>query len=241
MAIMTMASALAQAQKERMFSGMTRRRAVAEDYSVDAALEIVMALGRQRTPRFVIDQHNRFAYENFVKWLHGDPTMQAIDPNTGKAVQGDFYRGIYIAGGTGTGKSWCMEIMAKYASLFKFPIAYGGQGGTLVWKTARAEDIVADFTRTTGIAPYKEVGALCIQDLGSEPAESVAMGNRIAVLRTLLEYRGDRSDCLTLITSNYSIKSAMLTKIYGERVASRLDEMCNYFEIRGEDRRKGGR
>ena len=25
---------------------------------------------------------------------------------------------------------------------------------------------------------------------------------------------------------------------YGDRVASRLNEMCNYFEIKGKDRRK---
>ena len=57
-------------------------------------------------------------------------------------------------------------------------------------------------------------------------------------MRSLIEYRGDRSDCLTLITSNLKLGGDKLLNRYGDRVASRLSEMCNYFEIRGADRRK---
>ncbi len=64
------------------------------------------------------------------------------------------------------------------------------------------------------------------------------MGNRLDVLRNVLEYRGDKTDELTLITSNLKINGEALSNRYGDRVASRLREMCNYFEIKGKDRRK---
>jgi DNA replication protein DnaC len=79
---------------------------------------------------------------------------------------------------------------------------------------------------------------LGIQDLGAEPAESLYMGNRAHVLRQILEYRGDFSDKLTLITSNLPINHQLFADRYHVRVSSRLNEMCNYFEIRGKDRRE---
>jgi hypothetical protein len=77
-----------------------------------------------------------------------------------------------------------------------------------------------------------------IQARGSEPRESLYMGNRLSVIGSLIESRGDRTDLLTLISSNYPLGHKALEELYGSRVVSRLAAMCNYFEIRGEDRRK---
>ena len=74
------------------------------------------------------------------------------------------------------------------------------------WKEARADEIVAHYVTDTSIEPYKDAKILCIQDFGSEPLEAVSMGNRMNVLRYLLEWRGDHSDRLTLITSNLSFE-----------------------------------
>ena len=117
----------------------------------------------------------------------------------------------------GSGKSWCLEVMLAYADLFRFKIKYGGDDARIWWRIARADEIVARFVETTSIDEYKKAKLLCIQDFGAEQLEAVAMGNRMNVLRTLLEYRGDRSDCLTMITSNYSLKNPTLTESYGER------------------------
>ena len=85
---------------------------------------------------------------------------------------------------------------------------------------------------------YKKQAMLGIQDLGNEPQESLYMGNRLDVVRNLIEYRGDKQDEMTFITSNLRINGDILIDRYGDRVASRLVEMCNYFEIKGKDRRK---
>ncbi len=64
------------------------------------------------------------------------------------------------------------------------------------------------------------------------------MGNRLNVLRAILEYRGDRTDKITMISSNLPVQHKAFTDKYGDRVASRMCEMCNYYQLTGIDRRK---
>lgn len=211
-----------------------------DNYDIDNALEVITAIGKTRSPYFVIDNENRFAYTNFIKWCHGDDTMQAISPMTGEIIKGDLRRGIYIAGNTGSGKSWCLEIMLAYAQVWGFKIRFeeDKDARPLFWSINRADDICYEYLNQGEIQRFKERSILGIQDFGQEPKETLYMGNRLNVLQQLLECRGDRGDQLTLITSNLRISSEILREKYGDRVQSRLVEMCNYFEIKGKDRRK---
>ena len=109
----------------------------------------------------------------------------------------------------------------------------------LSWAITRADEVCQEYVANGEIQRYKQRAMIGIQDLGQEPKEVLYMGNRLNVLQQLLEYRGDRTDQLTLITSNLRISSDTLKRDYGDRVQSRLVEMCNYFEIKGRDRRKG--
>ena len=220
-----------------LFQGITRY--VYADYDMQESLAIVEAIGKSRNPAFVIDDENRFTYENMIRWCHCDTKMQAIDPVTKKVIPGGLKKGIYIAGNTGTGKSWCLEVMAAYAMAFGFVITLGEtEKRMLYWDNVRADDICEEYAANGTFQNYKTRKIYGIQDLGSEPAESVYMGNRIEVLRQLLEYRGDRTDQVTLFTSNLPMNHKILVDRYGDRVSSRLSAMCNYFEIRGKDRRK---
>lgn len=213
-------------------------------YNLNLAMEVVAAIGRSRNPNFVIDDENRFAYENLVRWVHGDRSMMCLDPETKQRVPGRLDKGIYIAGNTGTGKSWALEIMSVYSTIDNIQISFGKDyegnevRGCLHWKNVRTETMCEEFSHEGSYDRYKKMKVIGIQDLGAEPAESLYMGNRVDVLRMILEYRGDQSDRLTLITSNLPINHQKLIDRYGDRVASRLTEMCNYFEIRGKDRRK---
>ena len=211
-----------------------------EHYDIQHTLRVVEEIGKMRNPKFRIDDENRFAYENFAKWLHADPTMQALDPTTGQVVQGDINRGIYIAGNTGSGKSWCLEIMQEYAQAMRFPIKFSGDEDTkqLIWNASRADEICRDYAECGDIQKFKTRQILAIQDFGQEPQETLYMGNRQNVLKQLLEYRGDQDGQLTLITSNMKLSGELLRKLYGDKAQSRLFEMCNYFEIKGADRRK---
>jgi hypothetical protein len=128
--------------------------------------------------------------------------------------------------------------MSAYTTIDNVKINIGDNIRCLHWENVRADTICEDYTKEGTMRDYETSPILGIQDLGAEPTESLFMGNRMSVLRQLLEYRGDFTDRITLISSNIPLSHKMLTDRYGDRVASRLNEMCNYFEITGKDRRK---
>ena len=218
-----------------MFSGFQRYQYTKPGwYDLDNAMKIIEAIGKSRNPAFVIDDENRFAFENC------DTSMKCLDPVSGQVIPGRLNRGIYIAGNTGTGKTWCMEIMQAYIQAIGFRILWQDdtEPRPLWWRTIRADGLCDVWTETGNVSAYKTAPMLCIQDLGNEPQEALYMGNRLDVARYIIEYRGDAHAELTFITSNLRMGGDILKERYGDRVASRLTEMCNYFEIKGKDRRK---
>lgn len=228
-----------QAVKQRgLFAQIQRYQYM--QYDMAQAMAIVEAIGKSRNPLFTIDNENRFTYENFIKWCHCDTSMQCLDPDTRTVIPARLKRGIYIAGNTGTGKSWCLEIMLAYAMAMRFKIQFIGddEPRNLWWRIERADAICDAYMDNGSLQTFKNLPLLGIQDMGSEPQETMYMGNRIDVLRQIIEYRGDKADQITLITSNMKINGERLKERYGDRVESRLREMCNYFEITGRDRRK---
>lgn len=225
-------------EERGMFTDMQRIPNL--NYDIGTSIELVEAIGKRRNPRFVIDGENRYTYENLIRWCHCDTAMSSLDPDTGKQIKGDVRKGIYIAGNTGTGKSWCLDIMQMYCRVYGFKLLfpYEQTPSLLSWSSVRADEICDAYTEKGTFTQYKARKILAIQDFGQEPQESLFMGNRIDVVRQLIEYRGDKPDQLTLITSNLKLGGEKLLNRYGDRVASRLHEMCNYFEIKGKDRRK---
>lgn len=207
-------------------------------YEMNLAFQFVEAIGKERTPRFLIDNENRFVYENMIRWVHGDDKMQCIDPETKQVKQGRLDAGIFIAGNAGTGKSWVLEIMSAYSLIDNVQISLGENRRCLYWGNIRTDSICDEYVETGTFEKYKKIAIVGLQDLGSEPIESMHMGNRAKVIRQLIEYRGDITDLMTLITSNIPLNHKMMVDTYGDRVVSRLYQMCNYFELKGKDRRK---
>jgi DNA replication protein DnaC len=164
--------------------------------------------------------------------------MQCLAPDTKQIISGRLQAGIYIAGNTGTGKSWALEIMTAYAMAYDFQIRMGDTQRCLFWKNIRTDVICDEYVSDGSFERYKKMNIVSFQDLGAEPVESLYMGNRVNVMRQIIEHRGDRTDQVTLITSNLPHNHKIFIDKYGDRVASRLNEMCNYFEITGKDRRK---
>ena len=225
------------------FAKMTRFQYTSGNYDIENALKIVEAIGKTRKRNFVIDNDNRFAYENFIKWCHCDPTMKQIHPDTGEIVPGNLYSGIYIGGTTGSGKSWCLEIMRAYAAALNFKISFPktwekDETRVLSWRIVRADEVCDTFADSGKMQEFKTCQILAIQDMGQEQEESLYMGNRVDAIRQLIEYRGDLDNQITLITSNLQMSGDRLLARYGDRVASRLRQMCNNLVIKGKDRRK---
>lgn len=224
-----------------MFSGFQRYQYIKPGwYDLDNAMKIVEAIGKSRNPAFVIDDENRFAFENFIKWAQCDTSMKCLDPVSGQVIPGRLKRGIYIAGNTGTGKTWCMEIMQAYIQAIGIKVLWHNDNDPrpLYWRTIRADGLCDVWAESGNIQQYKTAPMLAIQDLGNEPPETLYMGNRLDVVRYVIEYRGDMHAEMTFITSNLRMGGEILKERYGDRVSSRLQEMCNYLVIKGKDRRK---
>jgi DNA replication protein DnaC len=147
--------------------------------------------------------------------------------------------------------AWCERFTDKPGSLLIVGITGVGKtyqafgalrwlaaNGILVdWETASAPDLYARLRPREGVdteaefARFANCGLLVLDDLGaakgSEWTEEVTY--------RLIGHRYDAmSPCL--ITSN--VPTAELGKAVGDRVASRLTEMCQRVHLRGSDRRR---
>lgn len=209
---------------------------VQNPYFPDDLRAFIQEIGKETLPgRFVIDSDNSYVYENIRRWVDANPDFEALNPATMTFGKGDLGKGIYIAGPTGTGKTILLNVMLLYSKGLYLKIKLDGRDTNFVWQTYRADEICMEVVKTGDVDQFVNVPVLCINDIGSEPKESLYMGNRVEVIRAILERRGDyHSRCLTLLTSNYRIDGLP----YGDRVKSRLYEMCNYYELKGKDRRK---
>lgn len=169
--------------------------------------------------------------------MHCDEDFTCLDYQTRKMIEGNLKKGIYISGEIGTGKTLAMAVMSIYSEIDNVKFYQDGKEHRLCWNIISADNICIQYEKFGDIDCFETRDVLCIDDLGSETTENLYMGNRRNVLKSILEYRFDVNK-LTLITSNLPFDSKLLQSAYGDRVVSRLRGMCNYFELRGKDRRK---
>lgn len=198
------------------------------------ALSLYTEIGRNMAPEFTIDHDNAFVIHNLVKWLIGDE-IKSMNPFDGRMVKGSLLKGIYLCGPTGTGKTMALRVLSAMAQHTGAVVNLYGRNELLIWNNSLHATRISEIYSLTGSLDYARLKILCIQDLGTEPEESIYNGNRRDVLGSLLCERGDNPGRMTLITSNYPISE--LSRRYDDRIASRIAGMCNYYELKGEDRR----
>lgn len=201
-------------------------------------LDSVEMVGKIITPKFVIDEDNRWAYTQLAKWLFYDPTMEAMLPSDDSIIHARMDAGIYLAGGTGTGKTIALRILRAMARYFDIKIKISGEERCLFWTEHNASDISIRFSKDGDLSEYETQQILCIQDFGAESKEVAYMGNKANPIRNIIESRADAGGNLTLFSSNLPMRDSVISKLYGDRVCSRLIPMCNYIVMRGRDRRR---
>ena len=206
---------------------------------INDAIEIVNEIGRGFTSDFVIDDTNRFVYENLIKWVNGDESMYSISPDSKEIIKGRINSGLFIAGPTGTGKTMCIDVIKVYAKVIGARIHFKPEEESrkLSWNNVLAHNIAKAYQNTGDVSEYEKQRILCIQDFGCENEKSMYMGNAKNVLRELIENRSEEYGKILLATSNLPLMHEQTRAIYGDRVISRLCHMCNYFELKGNDRR----
>lgn len=139
-------------------------------------------------------------------------------------------KGLYIHGGVGTGKTHM-----AYAILKKFNEIHR-HGGLFFNTTELLRDIKDDFDR-----PYADKNKLCerlmesksvvfLDDIGAEKASDFVQETFYMLIN-----KKYNDNVPMIFTSNKSIKE--LADHIGERIASRLVEMCYVYHLNGEDKR----
>ena len=118
-------------------------------FSVEDGMSLIEAFGRAITPTFKLDEFNTWTYKQLVRWLLGDPTMEAQSPTQPRVkVRGVLTKGIYLAGRTGTGKSTALTLLAALADAFQVSIVIDNCTRPIAWQEVCTDDVVDEFRRS---------------------------------------------------------------------------------------------
>ena len=153
---------------------------------------------------------------------------------------GELYKGICLTGNVGTGKTLMMYAFSKnkrncfdIVAANKLTDDYIADGVESLYKYYQT------FKGMLGTYEYflqKEIG-LCIDDIGTEPSPIKNFGNTINVLEHVIMERYKNKVPLHLTHFTTNLDGDGIEKKYGSRIRSRLREMVNFIELKGDDRR----
>lgn len=140
-------------------------------------------------------------------------------------------RGWILCGGTGTGKTTRARMAADFAGIEI--VTARSLFNDLITKPFWEASRIGSLTATRRL----RCSDLVIDDLGTEPQTYNQYGNIRNPMAELLEERyAVWPKIRTYITTNLS--PSEIEERYGERVASRLEEMCARIRLDGADRRR---
>lgn len=140
-------------------------------------------------------------------------------------------RSLYIWGGVGTGKTYMAYGLYKLFRANGWNTLIGGTVDIL-------QDIKEDFTYKAKDPYYQSKfdkwiehpGPMIIDDLGAEKVSDWVLETFYNLINTRYE-----KQLPTIFTSNYSLKQ--ISERVGDRITSRIFEMCEIIKLDGDDRR----
>lgn len=138
-------------------------------------------------------------------------------------------KGIILSGCTGCGKTTLFKAF-NFGTVFQCdrPKKSLTADNALLFGAARCTDVADTYAEhgPQGLKRYYG-GNMMFDDLGVE-AVGVNFGSRENVMARVIQERYDRNG-LTFLTTNLDYKG--IQQAYGERVASRLAEMCSWVDM----------
>ena len=173
-----------------------------------------------------------FIIQNFVKMVNGE-VYECIDPGTRKPKKNKVVKGLFIAGGVGSGKTTLIKCLVK--AMKDLRIAYKTTYEDTRYYFQNQMFAIPDLQKewiNSGSLPY-EYSTIIIDDCPQTNVEFKHMGNTTD-LDNFIQYRYILNYTLTFFTSNYPISKLELDT----RTISRLHEMCAYYELKNPDFRK---
>lgn len=149
-----------------------------------------------------------------------DNLDQKIQEAIQKAIDGN--KGMFIFGGTGTGKTYAMHALANKKS----------ESSVDNWIMLLSEfrDSMQKGFYYDNVKEYTNQEYVFIDDIGAEKTSDFV----IEFLYILVNRRYENMK-RTVLSTNLSL--AEFAERYGDRILSRISEMCILLELKGEDKR----
>ena len=211
---------------------------------MDQIADYIKALDDIKTQKKIIYPTFKISYEefntSFTKMARKYTDNYIITPEINKILQA-FYnnyfvdreqnKGLYIAGGTGTGKTTLLNILFDLVDYWQVKYRYADKIYFLRPYRCKEIDINKKFMKD-GSFTNMERAAIYIDDFGQNKEISY-MGNKINPLEEILLRRfDDMKQTFTFFSSNYPISHQAIKEKYGERIFSRLQYFCYYCELK---------
>lgn len=195
--------------------------------------EYVLKVFRERSGReFHIDEYNKEIFELLLWYFCGDPRFKEYGFSPKK--------GIALYGTVGCGKTALMKMFRSN------PVqSYSVRGCREVSDQVEQEGSEAAKFYMDSIETSRNIFrqfklGICFDDVGLEPVETVYYGNRKKIMEEIIwtRYHKDLPFNFTHITTNLNAEE--IRARYGERIASRMNEMFNLIPFPEDslDRRK---
>ena len=175
---------------------------------------------------------NLFNYDKYIPKLYRDAWLENCDKkiielfNDDSKIEEKVKAGLYIYGSCGTGKTFALYSIFRNCKFFRMNCR-------IINTVELLRLFKKDFNnpRENNFEDYLDFGGiLFIDDIGAEK-------NSEFVDETLYHLINSRNEQMlpTFFTSNLSIKE--LAEKNGDRIASRIVEMCKIIELKGDDKR----
>lgn len=204
-----------------------------KDYMIDRAERIF-------NRRFVIDEKNKIVFELLCYYFSQDEKF--VEEATKIGIKNaSLEKGIFLAGNFGTGKTWMMQLFSKnqrqvfhIRNAKHIANAFGEEGESVIEETY--SNLIKNPVNDKD-SFYQPYAGFCVDDMGTEDIKN-HYGNKKNVIGDLIEVRYLKKNIGEFFHGTSNLNGEEIKAFYGERVISRMREIFNMIEVRGEDRRK---
>lgn len=188
---------------------------------------------------FKIDENNSILFEVLCRYFGNDLQFHSLALSMG-VENPSLEKGIFLAGSFGTGKTWMMRLFqqnqrqvyqVKNCKVIADEFMEFGEDKMNEYievKKNAVNDVSAFFQPNMG---------LCLDDIGTEDIKT-HFGNKKNVIGDILEKKYDKKTTGVLLHGTTNLTADQLKEFYGNRVTSRMRQMFNFIELKGNDRRK---
>jgi len=137
---------------------------------------------------------------------------------------GLFLKGLFLFGDSGVGKTYILHAIANTIK------KTGRDAEVDVWQEVLFDTKNSFAERQSPIQKFRTRDYILLDDIGAEKDSEWSQEMLFMVIN-----RAELNESALFITTNLSIEA--FTKQYGDRIMSRIEGMCNFYELKGEDRR----